>query len=473
MLNALGRIILLLAILAPAAARPAAAAESWPPGTELVPFDNTNGLILVHSTLHSPTGLATSGVLVFDTGAPDLTVTRSVWTSLHLDTLDQRSGLSYLRRPLDALDLSRTRLPKVSITGVIPDGVLDDEVVGLFGPNLLGERAILIDYDARQLAIVNRSLTLMHYDSTQSRSEPERVHRSRARFGAILTRDAVAVPFRLFRGGRMLIDVRVEDPDHGWRSSPLTLLLDTGASACALFDDAVAERASRITTWPRESGHMIRTVLGESPSDFVTLPRLRLTGAIGDVAPVDVWAGVNARAALPDIQGELPEAVHGLLGATFLRRYRVVIDYADQTLWLLPRGQAKRAATVRAGNGARAGAAGATGRFDAGIALERVGDDWLLASWREGSAAASSGLELGDRVVSIDGRRIGGMETGADALLMGAPGSTVMVVVSRGGMDRVFRLRRGGTAAPARGNAAPARRGDAPPAGGQGASPRH
>lgn len=135
------------------------------------------------------------------------------------------------------------------------------------------------------------------------------------------------------------------------------------------------------------------------------------------------------------------------------------IDYAGQTLWLLPRAEGLRLATAGARARAPADAAATAGRSDAGIAIQRVGDEWRLASWREGSAAVKSGLALGDRVVSIDGRRIVAMEAGAEDLLSGAPGSTVMGVVNRGGMDRVFTLHRGGTTRPTHVTAKPALRG--------------
>lgn len=111
----------------------------------------------------------------------------------------------------------------------------------------------MVEYDHRRVAIANRSLTLMRFDSTRASGGSDGVLRSRARFGAVLTDDAVSVPFRLFRGGRMLVDARIDDPEHRWRSLPLTLLLDTGASACAL-PDLQASRPIRFTAcWAKAS----------------------------------------------------------------------------------------------------------------------------------------------------------------------------------------------------------------------------
>jgi hypothetical protein len=415
--------------------------RAWPAGTEIVPFELRDGQILARATLRSPSGGEATGLLVFDTGAPGLVVTRTVWAALRLDTLHAGGNILLLRRPLDELEMGSLRAPRLAVDGAIADGLLDPGVIGLFGPSVLGDRAIVVDYDQRSLAIVNRSLTLVRPDTTSLPRGADvaafgRARRSRARFGAILGPDAVAVPFRMFRGGRMLVMARLEDPATAWRSAPLALLLDTGASSCVLFEDAVAERAPRLPSWIRQRDVTVRTVLGEGRADMALLPRLRLTEALGGVAEDDVGVGRTARQTLPDLQGELPDPVHGLLGYSFLRRFRPVVDYADEVLWLLPRGAAHAAD--------RASAAAAGARAEVGLVVAPVAGTLVVVAVAPRSAAAASGIAEGEAIVSIDGVRAAGI--GADEaarLLAGTPGSPVVVITRRGGMERVHRLTRG------------------------------
>lgn len=420
-------------------ARPQPAA--WPPGTDLTSFELRDGQILVRATLHSPSGHDASGFLIFDTGAPALVVTLGVWNSIQLDTLEMRgSEVWRIRRPLGTVDLGSTQIPNLTIEGLVADSLLDSDEIGLFGPSLLGDRAVVVDYEARTLAIVNRSLTLVARDtatgSRGGRGSLDFARRSRARFGAVLPRGAVPVPIRMFRGGRMLVSARIEEPERNWQSPSLALLLDTGASACVIFDDVVTERVPRMTAWPRLSGPWLRTTLGSFPADQVLLPRLRLIEASPSLFLDRVEAGAVERRALPDIQGELPDPVHGLLGQTFLGRFRLIVDYADEVLWLVPRTDS---------TGADA-AATMEGRAQVGLRLGRLWGRLTVAAVAPGSPAAASDIEFGDTVVSIDGTRTADVEAAdAERLLEGTAGSTVVVVVRRGGMERVLHLVRRGS----------------------------
>jgi len=319
--------------------RRAGADLPWPAGTDVVPFELRHGLVLVRAALASPSGRDTSGLFVFDTGSPVLAVRAGVWNALLLDTLEL--GLSHsrlVRRPLSRFELGPARLDGVEIGGVLADSVMDEDVLGIFAPSLLGDHAVVLDYDARELAILSRTLTVIAAQEAQPGGAPAGVQartcRSRARLGSILSRGAVPVPFRRFQGGRMLVSARIEEDSGEWRSRPLTLLLDTGASGSVLFADAVAERVTRAASWPRRSGQRVRTVLGDVSADLTLLPRLLLTDVSPPIALERVQAGVVARPSFPDIQGELPDPVHGLLGYSFLGRFRVVLDYLDELLWL-------------------------------------------------------------------------------------------------------------------------------------------
>jgi hypothetical protein len=255
-----------------------------------------------------------------------------------------------------------------------------------------------------------------------------RVWRSRARYGNVLSPAAVAVPFRLFRGGRMLVSARIEDPSRRWTSQPLTLLLDTGASGCVLFDDAVETRVRPMPTWPRLEGVRVRTVLGESRAAVSVVPRVVLTEASPPLAEDRVETGTQARASLPDLQGELPDPVHGLLGTTFLARFRLILDYADEVLWL------ERSRAPRSG-GAR--------RAQVGLGLIRQWNQVCVAEVAPASPAAASDIAFGDVLISIDGTPVADLDApSAERRLEGEPGSTVVLVVKRGGMQRVLKLTR-------------------------------
>src|SRR5437867_5576136 len=188
--------------------RRAGADLPWPAGTDVVPFELRHGLVLVRAALGSPSGRDTSGLFVFDTGSPILAVRAGVWNALLLDTLEL--GLSHwrlVRRPLSSFEMGPARLAGVEIGGVLADSVMDEDVLGIFPPSLLGDRAVVLDYDARELAILSRTLTVIAAQAPLAGAAPgmqARTYRSRSRLGSILSGVAVPVPFRRFQDGRML-----------------------------------------------------------------------------------------------------------------------------------------------------------------------------------------------------------------------------------------------------------------------------
>jgi hypothetical protein len=410
-------------------------ARSWPPGTDLIPFEFRDGLILVRATLFSPSGRDTSGLLVVDTGAPELALGVSVWNALNVDTLEVTWGfVQRVRRTLTGLEMGSGRIDNLPVGGVIADSVLGPGVMGLFAPDVYEDRAVVIDYQSQQLAIVNQRLTVVAADTTAPPHGADlgrlaRIRRSRSCYAGILGASAVPLPFRLFRGGRILVGAQVVEPAGRWRSQPLTLLFDTGASACAVFEDAMAERVRPPAHWPRQADVPLRTVLGSFLEDATLLPRLCLIDGSAPVEQDYVTAGVMARHSLPDIQGELPDPIHGLVGNTFLARYRIVLDYGNRILWLEP----------RAGRQART-----TRRSQLGLHLGRVGGELRALDVEAGSPAAAAGVRPGDVVVSIDHAPVDHLEPeAAERLLQGTPGSEVVLALRRDRLQRIYRLKRG------------------------------
>ena len=168
-------------------------------------------------------------------------------------------------------------------------------------------------------------------------------------------------------------------------------------------------------------------------------PRLRLPGAGPDLAEDDVEAGLTARRDLPDIEGELPAPMHGLLGYSFLRRFRPVIDYANEVLWLAPLGDSPPREREHGRGMRNLPVVGS----DVGIIPVQVDGRLCIGALVPGSPAAIAGAQPGETIESIDGTRATGMEPAAAAqLLTGKPGTIVVVIVRRDGMERVLRLTR-------------------------------
>lgn len=226
----------------------------------------------------------------------------------------------------------------------------------------------------------------------------------------------------------MLVQARIRDPSAGWVSHPLSLLVDTGASTSCLFEDAVASRVSRIDQWPRLEDVAVTTVLGRFREDVILLPVLELVGASAPLRVDRVEAGVGARRSLPDIAAELPVDMHGLLGNSFLRRFRLALDYANQVIWLDPTAAPSEHDSRLAG---------------VGLTIEHRWGEVRVVGVEAESPAAEAGVVYGDVIVSIDGVATRDLaDSVVEERLRGPAGSDVVLIVRRGGVQRVLRLMR-------------------------------
>jgi predicted metalloprotease with PDZ domain len=121
--------------------------------------------------------------------------------------------------------------------------------------------------------------------------------------------------------------------------------------------------------------------------------------------------------------------VDGLLGYSFLRRYRVGIDYARRVVWLDPLPEPWDDRPYEYSH--------------VGIQLERNGAAAEIVAIATDSPAARSGIMVGDTLVAIDATRAD--QADLEALtrrLEGPPGTPVRIVVQRAGRQITYRLAR-------------------------------
>ena len=406
----------------------------FPPGTDVVPFELRHGLIHFRATLRGPSGQETSGYLVLDTGAPTLSLKPRIRALLRLDTLERISMTRSVRRrlPLTVALGERTQTELV-LQSEIPDTLLGPEVLGLFGPDLIRDKGILVDYARRRWAIVPRRPAVVQRDTSrlspgQDLGQRARIQQSRSAFASVLGPTAIAVPVRMHEGGRILVRAHLEDVRDGWRSQALTLLVDTGASSCGVFADLLERHGQRTRSWPWLRDIMVHTVLGRFTTDLALVPRLGLPDAASPLRLDRVETAADHRDALPSLDDEVGVPVHGHLGYTFLGRFKVLFDVLQGVMWLEPVADAGLA------------------RFrhsHVGIQLEQRWGSLRVAAVARGSPADRAGVSVGDVLVSVDGRSVRAMEPErVEELLQGPAGTEVAVVLRTENGERVLRLKR-------------------------------
>jgi predicted aspartyl protease len=413
-----------------------------PENSYYVPFENIDGAIVVRLKLGYATGRDTTGLFVVDTGAGYLALAPELIQALGLaDSLVEE--MTFAPRPLPRLHIGSLEQdvvgPILSVDTQVIDQATDRRVLGLLGQAPLGSFALWIDYQRDSLALIPvprdglsstapRRVTAADMAASAASFLSARLASQRALDGAV-SPHAVALPFRLEGDGKILVRVRVSERNASDRSEELNLVLDTGATKTVLFEDAIESRVSGLSGWKQLRGLSAPTLYGQAEALMTRVPVMSLTGQSGTASAEDVDLAM--------IQGPLGDAlsravgstVDGLLGFSFLRRFRVAIDYPHRILWLDP---------VKVTRDQRPNE-----YSHVGLQIERREGALRVVAVAQGSPADQAGIKAGDVLVSIDGTLAGKLDvSGAATRLEGAPGSRVALVMERSGRTQTYRLTR-------------------------------
>lgn len=434
----------------------ATSAIAWPAGTEVVPFENIEGIILLQGTLRGVVPPDTSGPLAFDTGAGYLALDAALARALGLaDSTGDRNAVDLAQRPLPRLTVGRWSAeqvePVLTVDGEVVRRVSDRPVLGLIGQRPLADRAVWIDYQSRTLAMIpsgpraiepgaaltdtaaDRGASLADPPARGAPSGPARaardsaLGRSRAVLSPALSPRAIAVPFRLLGDGKVMVRGRVSDPAPPEYSAALNLLVDTGATKCVLFEDLLAPGVKHADAWPALRGLAAPTLIGTVTARIARVPAIEVEAANGPVRVPGVDVGV-LRSDLSQVLSHVTrETVHGLIGYSFLKRFRVALDYPNRVMWLdsIPVYQDDRPNEY----------------CHVGLQLERRGGAVVVAGVVDDSPAERAGIQVGDQIVALDGsdaRTLDLLEL--TRRMEGDPGKPLTLVMRRNQSDRTLRL---------------------------------
>jgi predicted aspartyl protease len=388
----------------------------WPAGTQVIRFEDLEGAILLPAKLVTDSGRDTSGVFVLDTGAGFLALDLDLARELGIADRGVKSAAVDLAvRPLARFQLGGLQMDQVSPVLTIDAGVIrratGRPVLGLLGQALISGRRVLLDYREGCLVLLPPG-----GDST------ELVRGSCPGLSA----DAVAVPFRLGGDGKVLVSAWVKTR-VGLPAKRITLIVDTGATKSVLFRAALEKRLPGWTAWPSLRGLGAPTLAGEAPARLVRVPGIELRGPGGNVGRHGMDAAVLEGGLGEVLEADVGEPLDGLLGYSFLKHYRVALDFPRGLLWLDPsRGDVRDRPDEYS---------------HPGLQLETAEGRIRVVAVAAGSPAEQGGVRALDEVVAIDGRLVPGSDVVAVAReLEGTPGTVIRLRIRRGSREWTCRL---------------------------------
>jgi len=457
----------------------------WPAGTKVLSFENIEGIILLRGTLQGLVPPDTTGPLALDTGAGYLALDVGLARTLGIaDSVAGADAVDLSQRPLPRLTIggwSAERLePVLTVDGEVVRRVSDRPVLGLIGQRPLGRCAVWIDYRAHVLALIPAAdhavepghavtdtlwgpasglagagampgATAASRRGSHAGAGPDggatgtsatgtgasanggatardsALTRSRLLLAPALSASAIPVPFRLLGDGKILVRGAVSDPSPPAYSRPLNLLIDTGATKCVLFEDSLAAVVKHADAWPALRGLAAPTLIGTVAARIARVPVIELETTR---APLGV-AGVDVGVIRSDLSQVLThvthEQIHGLIGYSFLKRFRLALDYPNRVLWLdsIPGYRDDRPNEY----------------CHVGLQLEREGGAVMVTGVVEGSPAEGAGIRPGDEVVALDGADAHTLDLlDLTRRMEGDPGRPLTLVMRRNATERTVRL---------------------------------
>ena len=423
---------------------PAIDSIRWPEGTEAMAFGNAEGVILVQATVR---GLArrqsgqpaasggsldaaptrdTTGWFAVDTGAGFLALDSHL--AFDLGLLDGPPGRSVevAQRPLPRLTIGALAMDQVAPVIVFESRLLsrvtERTVLGLIGYRVLRDRIVWLDYRAGRLALIPGGPEVELEDAPA-------IAESRRLLNGTLSAAAIPARFRMAGDGKILLKGRVTPVRGGGATPWLNLLLDTGASKSTLFEDAV-EPLAKTSGWrPVLRGLVAPTLFATSSAKLCRTARIEVRGGAGTAEARNVDVALIQNPLSIELERVAGEPVHGLIGYSFLKHFRIACDYPRRVLWLDAIPGYREAHPYE--------------YVHVGLQLERESAHVKVVAVVEGSPAFQAGIVAGDELIAVNSRAVsnlGWSELGSR--LEGLPGTEIVLTLRRGEHERTYHLRR-------------------------------
>lgn len=352
-----------------------------------VDFNNFLGIILFEGEING-----VEGIFLLDTGAD---------TSIINTKVAERIGLEKKKSPLALLGAGLIDQYKVEEFG-FGEWYFDDVLVTGFDLSII-ENQLGIDL----MAILGGDF-LHKYYLTVDYQESYFVVSDKP---PSLRPDAIATPIYVLNK-MVFLNARPMDSDE-----QLVFLVDTGATSTIYFKHRLANKFPDYENWACSAGWEEVTILGKRNADMYLMPQFHIGDAgIESMVTTVIDAGIIGLG-LNLMTGK---PVHGVVGWTFLRYFRVTFDYPNQRLILEPYEHFKDRWPHL---------------FDSvGFMIAYEDNAPFVDHVLPDTPAMDAGIQEGDKLLTIDGIDV----TSFDALVisemvMGEVGSEISFVFDRNG----------------------------------------
>jgi hypothetical protein len=169
------------------------------------------------------------------------------------------------------------------------------------------------------------------------------------------------------------------------------------------------------------------TLVGAAEARIARLPAIELEAEGGPLHLEGVDAGVITSELGQILSRVTHETIHGLIGYSFLKHFRVVVDYPDGVLWLDPIPGYRDDRPLE--------------YCHVGLQLERQEGAVIVTGVAADSPADRAGIARGDEVVAMDGDPARALDLITLTRRMeGEPGHSLTLVMRRGSVDHTYKL---------------------------------
>ncbi len=238
----------------------------------------------------------------------------------------------------------------------------------------------------------------------------------------------IVVPFELLTSRHMAVEVMING------KGPYRLVFDTGAPM-NLINNKIAKESGVLDPKAKKPGGF--NLFGSMGAHEVKT--LEIGGAKLEKVPTVVMDHPTV-AAISEALGP----IDGIIGFPFFARYKMTVDYQKRELTLVPNdyvpgdyleGMMNKMMDAQKQKEPKVLVPAGLWGFSVDKDMEDEDAGVMVKTVHGGGAAASAGLKVGDRVLTIDGRWTDSLTDAYLAATLVKPGREAIVVVKRAGKD--------------------------------------